>query len=111
MRLPRVRFTVRRMMVAVAIIALLYECVVIKNRMLAYRSFVTFHEGQLAVYGPMVKAWNDNRRRGLKSNPPDIAEKATARADYHRQTLENYDWAARRPWRSVPRDRPIPAYP
>ena len=111
MRLPRVQFTVARMMAAVAIIAILIECAVLYNRMLVFRSFVTFHDGQSAVYGPMAKEWADNRRMGLKSDPPDIAEKAAARADYHRQMRVKYDWAARRPWRSVPPDPPIPAYP
>src|SRR5271155_3660510 len=85
MGLPRVRFTVGRMMVGVAIIAILFECALIYNLMLVYRSFVAFHDGQLAVDGPMAKAWADYRRKGLKSDPPDIAEKAAARADYHRQ--------------------------
>jgi len=40
-----------------------------------------------------------------------FSEKAVARADYHRQAGDRYEWAARRPWRSVPPDPPVPAYP
>jgi hypothetical protein len=98
-------------MAGVAVIAILFECALIYNRMLVYRTFVPFHEGHFAVYGPMANALADNRRWGLKSDPPDIAEKAAARAENHRQTGDKYEWAARRPWRSVPPDPPIPPYP
>jgi hypothetical protein len=98
------------MMVGVAVIAILFECALIYNRMPVYRTFVAFHDGQLAVHGRMANALADNRLRGLKRASPDIAEKAAARA-YQRQTGDKYEWAARRPWRSVPPDPPIPAYP
>ncbi len=64
------------MMVGVEVIAILFECALIYNRMLLYRTFVAFQNGRLAVYDPTANALAANRRKGLKSDPPDTAEKA-----------------------------------
>jgi hypothetical protein len=41
----------------------------------------------------MAKAWKSNSLRGLTSHPPDLAEKAAARAEYRSRMQKKYEWA------------------
>jgi hypothetical protein len=122
MRLPRVRFTVQQMMVAVMILAgALALPLEARRRSERFQRRARYHE-QAFVYlieeeagGPIECA------TGL--TPSDIEEiyrdrgreawLALNAARYHERLSEKYDDAAKRPWLPVPPDPPPPpkSYP
>jgi hypothetical protein len=112
MRLPRFRFTVRRLMVAMAIVALLLGGGILGRRSLDYRRLAAFHEQmeqrkERAVRGIEILARAAN----------DPADAAAARRDaayeaqigrHHAALKAKYLRAASRPWLPVPPDPPPP---
>lgn len=62
------------MVAGVAVIAILFECALIYNRKLVYRTFVAFYDGQMTVYGPMANALAHNRRRVEERSARDCRE-------------------------------------
>jgi hypothetical protein len=80
MKLPRVRFTVRRMMVAVAVLAL------------------------------AVGWWKQGERRRARFRALAIVHliEANEPTDYHGRTAVKYMWATRYPWLPVAPDPPEP---
>jgi hypothetical protein len=106
LRLPRVRLTVRRMMVAVALIALpLAALGEIQRRRAAYLRVADSHYSRLT---------NDTNRLGRGIGPYFISPVTTGnpREDrlitYRVQMIDKYVDAARRPWLPVPPDPPEP---
>lgn len=113
MRWPRVRFTVRRMMIAVAITGVtLGVGLVLHRRAAAYRSRAAYHEAK-AVTWMGVHAENDAWATDT-SNPERASraqwavEQAWAAIVYHRNMCDKYLHAARYPWLSVEPDPPEP---
>ena len=85
MRLPRPRFTVRRLMVAVAIVA--------------------------TVMAPGAILWRrsaDLARRGREHDRRAAECASTYLSGYHERLAEKYATAARRPWLPVEPDPPEP---
>ncbi len=105
MRLPRVRFTVRRMMVAVAIVALLLAWMQMQKRMVELRKSYEFqsalHGGEEVVEreGGLFIRFRGGRRE-VKPN--------ARRAAYHAAMRRKYERAARYPWLPVAPDPPMP---
>src|SRR4051794_9330540 len=99
MRLPRSRFTIRRLMVGVAIVGLAVAAIPAYLRVVArgHRAFASEHR-RLA---------NLLREEG---GGPSGGRNA-ARGGHHVAMAAKYERAALRPWRSVPPGPPPPAIP
>jgi hypothetical protein len=106
MRLPKARFTLRSMMVAMAVLA----CVCwFAERKLRFQRLAEYHalRSEADVIG-CVTLMTDN------GEPTFLVESATgtpttpARRDWHRVRREKYEKAARSPWLSVAPDPPRP---
>jgi heme exporter protein D len=104
MRLLHVRFTVRRMMVAVAVVALLLMAVSTLQRRAHLQGLADYHA---------------ERARQIRSSSAPIqtpdgdysqprSEAALRRAGYHHALAEKYDFAARYHWLPVAPDPPEP---
>ena len=110
MRVPRLRFTVQRMMIAVAVVAILFG-------MAAglWRRHVSFK--RLAdKYAKKVddEAWKSSIIEHLRfrSEPERRAEDEYLRlAEYYDELKMKYERAAARPWLPVESDRPPPDWP
>ncbi len=89
MPFPRVRFTLRRMMIAVAIVAILLGLAEMTRRRRA-----AFREKSTAIRWSEYVEGHGKRR-------PEIAE-------HYRRMAEKYERAARYPWLPVAPDPPEP---
>ncbi len=83
MRIPRLRFTVRRMLMAVAAVALLFGLLV--ERRQNFRGIAADHASVIKPYA--ATGW--------------ITE---AQVMYHDEMRRKYEWAARHPWLLVAPD-------
>ncbi len=125
MPLPRVRFTVRRMMVAVAIVAVSLAFVTMWNRAFTFGQIAIEHaERERAFRGTtsLILDYHSRLQTGkldrFDPRPVDpdkpnasfdeLAEDSERRADYHSQLTEKYRLAALYPWLPVPPDPPEP---
>jgi hypothetical protein len=114
MRLPRVRFTVRWLMVAVAIVALAFPLFRMARfyRMhlhaaLSHREWEKFHALELknvalTEYAPSV---SPQRRREMTEQS---ISRARNRQRYHAELKRKYERAATHPWDPVEPDPPMP---
>jgi hypothetical protein len=104
MRLPRVRFTVRRMMVAVAVVGLLAGLGVEGERRRE-----RFREE--AIHHFVIRSDGERARR-LWAQLPTVFHERVAAIDawlsYHERMEEKYDRAASFPWLPVAADPPEP---
>jgi hypothetical protein len=104
MQWPRVQFTVRRMMVVVAIAGvLLWPTRWLGTRVRAYRWMVDYHAAKMAKY--LVP--------GPPGTPPDLVDSrgevlSVERDRWHAEMWAEYRRAARYPWLSVEPDPPRP---
>jgi hypothetical protein len=130
MRLHCVRFTVRRLMIAVAIVALLlavglearwmhreYQGYTRRAFLHSYgetmnREWAAWEIKSEAGYRSMVEKYSqggfDDRLLHLADRNGKNAAKYTLRADYHARMKAKYQAAARRPWLPVEPDPPRP---
>ena len=94
--MPRPRFTLRWMMVAVAVSALMLGCwAVIVRRRDRFESLASFHRG---MTGPMT----------IRTFAPEAPIFETATGRWHYELARKYDNAARYPWLPVSPDPPEP---
>jgi hypothetical protein len=102
MRLPRVRFTVRRLMIAVAVVGISIGCAV--GRRTAFLARAEGHRVRSGVFvyhnADGTSLWEIVGRDGSR-----ISE---ARRSYHKDMLWKYQRAARYPWLPVWPDPPEP---
>lgn len=103
MRLPRVRFTIRRMMITVAVVSILVWAVKLhqiadSHRARAYRS--KQHWG--AAWRGMYQKTDGSYSSILGNENRDL------HMFYYRSLKEKYERAARYPWISVAPDPPEP---
>jgi hypothetical protein len=110
MKLPRMRFTVRRMMVAVALAAFLLAGWLGVNEL---RRLSTTYRQKSALHANRQQTL----RRGLDALPSasrgaDLNTIVLAEAviDHHRSWAARYEHASRRPWESVPAEAPTPTW-
>jgi di/tripeptidase len=130
MRLPRVRFTVRRMMIAVAVVAVLIACsfqaVRLHRNYQHYSWRVEFHttmeQGDLTLASSLNnladvlssgasrlagRGFGEEMGQRAKKHFRE-AERRRVSAKYHAQMKAKYEAAARRPWLDVEPDPPPP---
>ncbi|MDB5352838.1 MAG: hypothetical protein JWN86_4085 [Planctomycetota bacterium] len=99
MRLPRFRFTVRRMMIAVAIVAgLIWAGLELLGRSERFLARSLEHVGDAAMEGTLVITEDGPAYVGMKSE----------KARWHEAMRRKYDYYGRRPWLPVPPDSPQP---
>jgi hypothetical protein len=93
------RFTIGRLMIAVAALSVVMGLGGMMRRRVEYSSRMTYHARQYRMrLSRLVRA-----REGL---PPGPIEPASFR--YHFKMAEKYEWAARYPWLPVAPDPPEP---
>ena len=97
--MPRFQFTVRRMMVAVAIVGVMFGAWrVIVGRRERFRQIAAEHgRGFEGMVGKIVSV-----------SPRRIVWAPTARESWHMDMKRKYEIAARYPWLYVPPDPPLP---
>jgi hypothetical protein len=112
MRLPRMRFTLRRMMVVVAILAMAFAIPdAIERRRSHFRDLASIHTAKAESYGRQSGPSSVIIYRSAK--PPGPAEEARSRRKYamifyHSGLESKYRAAATRPWLPVFPDPPEP---
>jgi hypothetical protein len=121
MRLPRMRFTIRRMMVAIAVVAAILG--LIEERRARFRRISLAHtreQANLNLTDLDVYLIIEPRQTGANPSPSTIkAEAARMRAtipfsrflDHHARMAEKYQRASSRPWLLVASDPPAPLSP
>jgi hypothetical protein len=103
MRLPRVRFTVRRMMIAVVVLGVALKGVTwLRRRSLEFEARAQYHSAR--------KVWEfASGKDGVCHQRNDFGEEVSAEEDRWHYTLEQkYLIAARYPWLPVEPDPPEP---
>jgi hypothetical protein len=116
MPIPRVRFTVRRLMVAAAILALTMWGASTCRRLIYYRQRAALFAGLTAGLrahtdgvAPGAALPGTFIRRGAQGpNLPVTRELATRWIDYYEALARKYEAASARPWLPVPPDPPLP---
>ena len=120
MRLPRVRFTVRGMMILVAVVALpiwYFGPTFLARRehaVLWARIHSRLEQDRAQDIGAYQKTMLQLKRRGLKLSPGSdkreraFSDLALARTRHHAAMTKKYERAARYPWLPVDPDPPEP---
>jgi hypothetical protein len=123
MRVPRLRFTVRRMMIVVAIVGVIAGVEAIRQRRESFRSRMTYHAGQLQGIADENEPWNHDEWKRCwypeygtpRESPPPSASQREAYSENRKQHIAYHEWmywkyrlASKRPWLSVSPDRPEP---
>ena len=127
MRLPRVQFTVRRMMVAVALLGVFFGITVVGNRILQrhrrFRSAAShfanledLERDGVRHYEVMAEPWakllEPGKSSGLVYDEMMTfrvkADASRRKADYYANLVNKYERASTRPWNSVSPDPPEP---
>ena len=117
MRMPRVRFTVRRMMVAVAAIAVLLAGGIKAARMSrlarTHQMYATQHGLSEAIERRNVNIFEyakitNKKRPDICAIFDQLARVARLRVDYYAVLKVKYADAATHPWKDVPPDPPRP---
>ena len=110
MRLPRVRFTVRRLMVAVAVLGLLFGAEVTRRRWEYNWLMANFHANEerrmrLLLSGGWVTETDEaGTRQKIRMGRNIEREPVQRRLMYHVVIGDRYQRAARRPWLAVAPD-------
>jgi hypothetical protein len=102
MRVPRVRFTVRRMMVVVAVVAAMIWAVMLWQRASFYRWKVRFH-AQMETSSIIAVIEGPN-----SANRDELTRLSRVRSAHHGALRRQYEHAAARPREHVPSDPPDP---
>ena len=103
MKPPRVRFTVRRLMVAVAIVGVLLWMTLLGKRVRAFRWMAEYHAAHRMKYP--ITGSPGAAPRGVDSR----GELVSAERDrWHAALAAKYSRAARSPWLPVEPDPPEP---
>jgi hypothetical protein len=114
MRLPRVRFTVRRLMIAVAIVALALgifaECVRLSRKSASFRTQAEACSGIEETLRMIIAASGPDTPVDVSPGPGMPSRRFTAMvvAEHQAALKLKYERAARRPWLPVEPDPPEP---
>ncbi len=99
MKIPEVRFTVRRAMVAVAVIALgLGLPIELMRRRERLLTISLDHVGPAAMEGTLI----------ITDEGPAYAGIASEKGRWHEAMRRKYDYYGHRPWLPIPSDPPEP---
>jgi hypothetical protein len=98
MRQPRMQFTVRRLMVAIAIAAIVSEIVIVDRRFKRL-SMASYHENRQALYesAGVRYPWDENRN-------VQVGRSTRYWAIYHAKMRRKWEEAVERPWLPVATD-------
>jgi hypothetical protein len=118
MRLPRVRFTVRRLMVVVAVISVLLGAERYRRRRVFCLSRASYHRLHVMFWcGNHIVAPIGYSRvpRGQRPSPPDYEKLQYVRRrdlhiDWHWSLAERFESAALHPWLALPAEPPCPGW-
>jgi hypothetical protein len=103
MILPHARFTVRRLMIAVAVFALLLGAMALRQRRSHFQALADYHAFQArhirSSHGSMIQPSGAYVHIPLGSS---------SRAEYHKDMGGKYGYAASHPWLPVEPDPPVP---
>lgn len=105
MRLPRVRFTVRAMMVAMAVLP---PVCWVAERALRFRRLAEYHSLRSSADIVSGALRTDGGKATYLVEGGTGAPTTPARVDWHRMLYEKYAKAARSPWLDVAPDPPRP---
>ena len=114
MRLPRVRFTVRRMMIAVAVVGTIFGCELTRRRWDTFRTMAAYHADEerrmrLLLSGGFIHEADEEGRRGRMQIGRGLErESVRSRRWYHAIMWAKYERAARYPWLPGDLDPPKP---
>jgi hypothetical protein len=122
--MQRPRMTIRRWMVAVAVVGTMIAAVRVRERSRRCRAVVRFHaeEGQYElavadlppVFSVCGADWasrtseEKRRERESRPSPAEVRASCLCRAEYHFRLKEKFERAAWRPWEFLPDDPPDP---
>ena len=104
MRVPRVRFTIRRMMVLIAVIAVLMLGAVMLQRQAEFKRLAEFHAREAF----MISNSSHGTMIGADGMFVHVRVAPTAAEKYHESLAKKYEWAAGHPWAQVEPDPPKP---
>lgn len=110
MRFPRFRLTLRRLMIAVAAVAISIAGGIEANRLWRlrddYRASAAYHAKRENEERKTLSVIATIRNEGLEELPrmPVIEEVAHLRVEHHANLKQKYQRAATRPWQSVQPD-------
>src|SRR4051812_5953995 len=113
MRLPRVRFTIRWLMIAVAIVGLVLGGEIIRRRQWAYRTSVAYHaseEGRMLLLlgGGFTHGTDETGKRQRMQIGRNLdREQVRQRWLHHSVMKDRYQRVARFPWLSIRSDPPM----
>ena len=103
MRLPRVRYTVRRMMVVVLIVAIMLAIhVTLQRRRVRFEQLSRYHIQSIRIESSCSWAPYEPEESDV------LSDKALWQAIWHAKLSRKYSEAARRPWLPVSPDPPQP---
>ena len=115
MQLLRVRFTVRRMAIAVAVVAVAIWLTKIGHLAGVYEQRALYHAEKERATRRAIEDHLDEIRRILMFPEKDPKfqhlkglQAKNSRADYHSAMKDKYELASRRPWQRVTPDPPPP---
>jgi hypothetical protein len=110
MRLPRLRFALWRMMVAIAVIAIFFGVVVrLWGRHVSFKRQAA--EYAKKSYAEMVKGFRVLHARWTTAAEDRMGDEHFRLMDYYNELKAKYERAAARPWLGVEPDRPAPEWP
>src|SRR5438270_8306845 len=106
MRIPRPRFTVRRLMVVVAVLA---AVCCFAERKLRFQHLAEYHSlrSEADIICCVMLVTDDGKQTALVESATGTPT-TLGRREWHRVLREKYEKAARSPWLSVAPERPRP---
>lgn len=111
MEIPRLRFTVKRMVIAAAVPALILGASGLVVRRATFVGQARDHGAWLRGYRANLAAYDSGRMQYRNATPDFIqgyGDVLRRRIRHHEQLVAKYDRAARYPWVSVAPDPPEP---
>lgn len=106
MRLPSVRFTIRSLMIVVAIAGLALAGLQVRRRQTTYRQQAAAHAAQEVALRTRAEWAGRMARKGYVPRREEVDSRA--QADHHARLKVLYEQAASRPWMSITPDPPGP---
>jgi hypothetical protein len=116
MRWLRVRVTLRRILVVLAIVEATAGVVLLRSRAEAFHERALYHASEEGLFRNHARLWDQAVTEGCTEIPPDGtpaeyawgAARCRRRADYEAALSAKYQHAAARPWLPVAADPPVP---
>src|SRR5687767_7860823 len=113
MKYPRARFTIRWLMIAVAIVGLILVGEIIRRRQGSYRASVAYHANEerrmrLLLRGGFIHEMDETgKRRRMQIGRNLDREQVRERWLFHSVMKDRYQRVARFPWLSIRSDPPM----